>query len=42
MDDNKINFTAIEPMTLAEIFNTEEPDMQLTTSMKEEKRMGFC
>ena len=41
MDDNKINFTAIEPMTLAEIFNTEEPDMQLASTMKEEKRMGF-
>ena len=41
LDDNKINFTAKEPMSLAEIFNTQEPDTLNTKSLVEEKRMGF-
>jgi hypothetical protein len=41
MDANKIKFTAKEPMTLAEIFNTQEPDTLTTKSLVEEKRMGF-
>jgi len=41
IDDNKIKFTAKEPMTLAEIFNTQEPDMITSTELKQEKRMGF-
>jgi energy-coupling factor transporter ATP-binding protein EcfA2 len=41
LDDNKINFTAKEPMSLAEIFNTQEPDSLTTKSLVEEKRMGF-
>jgi len=41
LDDNKINFTAKEPMSLAEIFNTQEPDTLTTKSLVEEKRMGF-
>ena len=41
IDDNKINFTAKEPMTLAEIFNTQEPDMVTSVELKQEKRMGF-
>ena len=41
LDDNKINFTAKETMSLAEIFNTQEPDSLNTKSLVEEKRMGF-
>jgi energy-coupling factor transporter ATP-binding protein EcfA2 len=41
LDDNKINFTAKETMSLAEIFNTQEPDSLTTKSLVEEKRMGF-
>jgi len=41
LDDNKINFTAKAPMSLAEIFNTQEPDTLNTKSLVEEKRMGF-
>ena len=41
LDENKINFTAKEPMSLAEIFNTQEPDSLTTKSLVEEKRMGF-
>jgi energy-coupling factor transporter ATP-binding protein EcfA2 len=41
LDENKINFTAKEPMSLAEIFNTNEPDTLTTKSLVEEKRMGF-
>jgi len=41
LDENKINYTAKEPMTLAEIFNTNEPDVLVTSDLKEEKRMGF-
>jgi energy-coupling factor transporter ATP-binding protein EcfA2 len=41
LDDNKIKFTAKEPMTLAEIFNTQEPDSLTTKELVEEKRMGF-
>jgi energy-coupling factor transporter ATP-binding protein EcfA2 len=41
IDDNKINFTAKEPMSLAEIFNTQEPDTLTTKELVEEKRMGF-
>ena len=41
LDENKINFTAKEPMSLAEIFNTQEPDNLTTKSLVEEKRMGF-
>ena len=41
LDDNKINFTAKETMSLAEIFNTQEPDTLNTKSLVEEKRMGF-
>ena len=41
LDDNKINFTAKETMSLAEIFNTQEPDSLTTKSLVDEKRMGF-
>jgi energy-coupling factor transporter ATP-binding protein EcfA2 len=41
IDENKINFTAKEPMSLAEIFNTQEPDTLTTKELVEEKRMGF-
>jgi len=41
LDENKINFTAKEPMSLAEIFNTQEPDTLTTKELVEEKRMGF-
>jgi hypothetical protein len=41
LDENKINFTAKQPMTLAEIFNTQEPDMVTSVELKQEKRMGF-
>ena len=41
IDENKINFKATEPMTLAEIFNTQEPDMVTSVELKQEKRMGF-
>ena len=41
IDDNKINFTAKGPMSLAEIFNTQEPDTLTTKELVEEKRMGF-
>lgn len=41
LDENKIKFTAYEPMSLAEIFNTNEPDVLTTKSLVEEKRMGF-
>jgi hypothetical protein len=41
LDENKINFTAKEPMSLAEIFNTNEPDTLTTKELVEEKRMGF-
>lgn len=42
LDENKIKHTAHEPMSLAEIFNTSEPDVLTTKSLVEEKRMGFC
>ncbi|MGA1546904.1 MAG: AAA family ATPase [Flavobacteriaceae bacterium] len=42
LDENKIKFTAKEPMSLAEIFNTQEPDTLTTKELVEEKRMGFC
>lgn len=41
LDENKINFKATEPMSLAEIFNTQEPDMVTSVELKQEKRMGF-
>jgi energy-coupling factor transporter ATP-binding protein EcfA2 len=41
LDSNKIKFTAGGPMSLAEIFNTQEPDTLTTKSLVEEKRMGF-
>ena len=41
LDENKIKFTAKEPMSLAEIFNTNEPDTLTTKELVEEKRMGF-
>jgi len=41
LDENKINYVAKEPMTLAEIFNTQEPDMLTSAELKQEKRMGF-
>ena len=41
LDENKIKFKATEPMSLAEIFNTQEPDMVTTSELKQEKRMGF-
>ena len=41
LDDNKIKFTAKVPMSLAEIFNTQEPDTLNTKELVEEKRMGF-
>jgi hypothetical protein len=42
LNSNSISFTAKEPMALAEIFNTEEPDVVTTKELVEEKRMGFC
>lgn len=42
MDENKIKHTAYEPMSLAEIFNTDEPNTLTTKELVEEKRMGFC
>jgi len=42
LDDNKIKFTAKEPMTLAEIFNTDADDVILSKELIQEKRMGFC
>jgi len=42
LDENKIVFTAKEPMSLAEIFNTNTPDTLTTKELVEEKRMGFC
>ena len=41
LDENKIKFKATEPMSLADIFNTDVPDMLVTKDMREEKRMGF-
>ena len=41
MDENNIKFTAKEPMSLAEIFNTQEPDTLTSKELVEEKRMGF-
>lgn len=41
LDDNKIKFTATEPMTLAEIFNTDSDDVIVSKELVEEKRMGF-
>jgi hypothetical protein len=42
IDDHKIDFVAKEPMSIAEIFNTDEPDVVTTKELVEEKRMGFC
>jgi energy-coupling factor transporter ATP-binding protein EcfA2 len=41
INENNIKFTAKEPMSLAEIFNTQEPDTLTTKELVEEKRMGF-
>ena len=41
LNDNDIKFTAKDPMSLAEIFNTQEPDTLTTRELVEEKRMGF-
>lgn len=41
IDENNLNYTAKEPMSLAEIFNTNEPDVLTTKELVEEKRMGF-
>jgi len=41
LDEHKIEFTAKQPMTLAEIFNTTEQDALVTKELREEKRMGF-
>lgn len=41
LNENKIKFTAKEPMSLAEIFNTDEPETLTTKELAEEKRMGF-
>jgi len=41
LDENNINYNATEPMSLAEIFNTQTPDMLTTAELKQEKRMGF-
>jgi len=41
LDENKIKFTAKTPMSLAEIFNTNEPDSLTTKELTEEKKMGF-
>ncbi len=41
LDEHEINYQAIEPMTLAEIFNIMEPDNLVTKNMIEEKRVGF-
>jgi hypothetical protein len=42
LDDNRINFTATEPMTLAEIFNTDSDNVVVSKELIQEKRMGFC
>ena len=41
IDKHKINYTAKEPMTLAEIFNTDMDDALVTGELYKEKRMGF-
>ena len=41
LDDNNIKFTAVEPMTLAEIFNTDSDEVIMSKELVEEKRMGF-
>jgi hypothetical protein len=41
LDKNNIKYTATEPMTLAEIFNVEAPDVLFSQELKTEKRMGF-
>jgi hypothetical protein len=42
LDKNKIKFTAKEPMTLAEIFNTDSDNVVVSKELIQEKRMGFC
>jgi hypothetical protein len=42
LDANKIKYKATEPMTLAEIFNTDSDDVILSKELVQEKRMGFC
>ena len=41
LDENKIEHTATAPMSLAEIFNTNEPETLTTKELATEKRMGF-
>jgi hypothetical protein len=41
IDENKIKHKATEPMTLAEIFNAEQPEAPISAELKVEKRMGF-
>jgi energy-coupling factor transporter ATP-binding protein EcfA2 len=41
LDENKIEHAATEPMSLAEIFNTNEPETLTTKELATEKRMGF-
>lgn len=41
LDENKIKYNAQEEMSLADIFNAEEPDAPIVKEQTEEKRMGF-
>ena len=41
LDTYKIDVKAVEPMSLAEIFNTDTPDEAVKLSHEEDKRMGF-
>lgn len=41
LDTNKIKYAAKEPMTLAEIFNTDADDVILSKELVQEKRVGF-
>jgi hypothetical protein len=41
LDEYKINYKVTEPMTLADIFNTNVPDALVSQELKQEKRMGF-
>lgn len=42
LNEHKIKYKATEPMSLADIFNTDTPDPLTTKELTEEKRMGFC
>ncbi len=41
MNENKIKHTATEPMSLADIFNVDMPEVLLSDELKTERRVGF-